>query len=193
MFDMLNGFFSGFGQIMLVFSVALALLQCFSGYRLLKFWIGVIGFLAGFVLGFGISSSTIAGEAYLPAVIGLVAGIVLALVAFRLYIVGVLLYCGFMAFSAVQTISVPEGQGWNILLIVLGVAAFLGAGFLAAKFARPCIIAVTAVTGAFNAVNALRTLIPALGSDSMRILAGVVIAAMGMAVQFFTTRGAGRK
>ena len=187
MFDMLNGFFSGFGQIMLVFSVALALLQCFSGYRLLKFWIGVIGFLAGFVLGFGISSSTIAGEAYLPAVIGLVAGIVLALVAFRLYIVGVFLYCGFMAFSAVQTISVPEGQGWNIL------AAFLGAGFLAAKFARPCIIAVTAVTGAFNAVNALRTLIPALGSDSMRILAGVVIAAMGMAVQFFTTRGAGRK
>ena len=73
-----------------------------------------------------------------PAVIGLVAGIVLALVAFRLYIVGVFLYCGFMAFSAVQTISVPEGQGWNILLIVLGVAAFLGAGFSGGKI-RPAV------------------------------------------------------
>ena len=188
MFDMLNNFFTGFGQVMLVFSVALALLQCFFGYRLLKFWIAVIGFLVGFALGFGIAMYNIDGEAYLPAVIGLIAGIILALLAFKLYLVGVFLFCGAIAFSAVQTISLPEGQAWDVVLIILGIVAFIVAGFLAVKFSRPCIIAITAISGAFNAVDALQTPVPALGADSLRIAAGVGLAALGIVVQFLTTR-----
>lgn len=193
MFEMLNNFLTGFGQVMLIFSVALSLLQCFFGYRLLKLWVTVIGFLAGFALGFGISMYLIKDEAYLPAVIGLAAGVLLALLAFRLYLAGVFLFCGLIAFSAVQTISAPEGQGWDILMIVLGIVAFLAAGVLAVKFSRPCIIAVTAVSGAFNAVDALQTPVPALGDDGIRLLAGILVAALGIAVQFFTTKEMKRK
>lgn len=193
MFEMLNNFLTGFGQVMLIFSVALSLLQCFFGYRLLKLWVTVIGFLAGFALGFGISMYLIKDEAYLPAVIGLAAGVLLALLAFRLYLAGVFLFCGLIAFSAVQTISAPEGPGWDILMIVLGIVAFLAAGVLAVKFSRPCIIAVTAVSGAFNAVDALQTPVPALGDDGIRLLAGILVAALGIAVQFFTTKEMKRK
>jgi hypothetical protein len=188
-FDLLNNFFTGFGQVILVFTVAIALLQCFFGYRLLKAWVAIIGFLVGFVIGFGVAMYNIGGEAYLPAVIGIVAGILLALVAFKLYLVGVFIYCGAIAFSAVQTIPFPENQTWDIVLIVLGVIAFLVAGILAVRFSRPCIIAVTAISGAFNAVDALKTPVAALGeNEGLKILAGVALAALGIVIQFLTTK-----
>ena len=174
MLDVLNDFMTKFGQVAVVFSVAFALLQCFLGYRLLKVWVTVIGFLVGFALGFGISSVLIKGEAYLPAVIGLVAG--------------------FIAFAAVRTIPLPDEQVWNIVLMVLAVAAFVVAGILAVKFSRPCIIAITAVSGAFNAVHSLKTPIPVLGSNyALGLVVTLVIAALGIAVQFATTKEVSRR
>ena len=189
MLDVLNDFMTKFGQVAVVFSVAFALLQCFLGYRLLKVWVTVIGFLVGFALGFGISSVLIKGEAYLPAVIGLVAGILLGLIAFKLYLAGVFVFCGFIAFAAVRTIPLPDEQVWNIVLMVLAVA-----GILAVKFSRPCIIAITAVSGAFNAVHSLKTPIPVLGSNyALGLVVTLVIAALGIAVQFATTKEVSRR
>ena len=194
MLDVLNDFMTKFGQVAVVFSVAFALLQCFLGYRLLKVWVTVIGFLVGFALGFGISSVLIKGEAYLPAVIGLVAGILLGLIAFKLYLAGVFVFCGFIAFAAVRTIPLPDEQVWNIVLMVLAVAAFVVAGVLAVKFSRPCIIAITAVSGAFNAVHSLKTPIPVLGSNyALGLVVTLVIAALGIAVQFATTKEVSRR
>ena len=75
------------------------------------------------------------------------------------------------------------------MLIVLGVIAFLVAGILAVRFSRPCIIAVTAISGAFNAVDALKTPVAALGeNEGLKILAGVALAALGIVIQFLTTK-----
>ena len=178
-----------FSQVVMVFTVAIALLQCFFGYRLLKIWVAIIGFLLGFALGFGISVTLMKGEAYIPAVIGIVAGILLALVSFKLYLVGVFLFCGFIAFGAVRTIPVPDEAVWKTVLIVLAVVAFVVAGILAVKFSRPCIIAITAVSGAFHAVHGLQTFVPVLASNpALGMVTAIVIAALGIAVQFITTK-----
>ena len=189
MLEAVNDFMTKFAQVAVVFSIAFALLQCFLGYRLLKIWVTVIGFLLGFVLGFFISHTAIGGEAYLPAVIGIAAGVLLALVAFKLYLAGVFLFCGFVAFAAVRTIPLPDEKVWNTVLLVLAIVAFVAAGVLAVKFSRPCIIAITAISGAFNAVHALKTPIPSLAANyALGLVVTVVIAALGIAVQFATTK-----
>ena len=103
-------------------------------------------------------------------------------------------FCGFIAFAAVRTITLPDEQVWNIVLMVLAVAAFVVAGILAVKFSRPCIIAITAVSGAFNAVHSLKTPIPVLGSNyALGLVVTLVIAALGIAVQFATTKEVSRR
>ena len=190
----IQGMTEGIGQIMLAFTLLFAVLQCFFGYKLLRAWIALIGFLIGFVLGFVITRSLIDGEAYLPAVIGIAAGFILAFVAFRIYLIGVFLYCGAIAAGAVNSLAFPSGDGWRVLSIVLCVLAFILVGLLAIKFARPCIIAVTAATGAVNAADALRQMFEELARNRMLVW-GIIIAlaAAGMLVQFYITRGAGRR
>ena len=184
----------GVGQIILAFTLLFAILQCFFGYKLLRVWIALIGFLIGFVLGFVISRSMIDGEAYLPAIIGIAAGFILAFVAFRIYLIGVFIYCGALAAGAVNNLTFPEGDGWKVLGIVLCVLAFILVGILAVRFARPCIIAVTAATGAVNAADALRRMFEEIARNRMVVWGIIlVLAAAGMLVQFYTTRGAGRR
>ena len=177
------------GQVVLAFTLLFAVLQCFFGYRLLKIWIGLIGFLLGFVLGFLISRGLVHGEAYIPALIGIAAGVLLALVAYRIYLIGVFVYCGSVAASAIRSLPLPREEGWDTLGIVLCVAAFLVVGFLATKFARPFIIVVTAATGAVRAADALKNMSASLTQNTTLVwLIIVVLAAAGMAVQFCTTR-----
>ena len=177
-------------QVILAFTLLFAVLQCFFGYKLLKVWIGLIGFLVGFGLGFLISQTLVDGKAYIPALIGIVAGVVFALLAFRIYLIGVFIYCGAIAAGAVHALPMPEKDGWDVLGIVLCVAAFLIVGFLATKFARPFIIAVTAATGAVRVAESLQGMSDALARNHALVwMIILALAAAGMAVQFFTTRG----
>ena len=189
MWNTVSDIMTKFSQVAMVFTIVIALLQCFFGYRLLKVWVTIIGFLLGFVLGFGFSAAFIKGEAYLPTVIGIAAGVLLALIAFKLYLLGVFIFCGFIAFGAVRTIPVSDEGIWKTVLLVLAVAAFVAAGVLAVKFSRPCIIAITAVSGAFQVVHSLQPQIPVLASNrALSLVTAVVIAALGIAVQFMTTK-----
>ena len=72
--------FSIFGMIFL----GLALLNCFLGYRLKKLWISMIGFLLGIAIGAGITALFSENKTVILAA-GLVVGILVALLSFRLY------------------------------------------------------------------------------------------------------------
>ena len=102
-------------------------------------------------------------------------------------------YCGIIAAGAVNKIPFPEGDGWTVLMIALCVAAFILAGILAVKFARPCIIAVTAVTGAVSAADTLKQMFQVVAENRILVW-GIILAlaAAGMLVQFYTTKGAER-
>ena len=177
------------GQIILAFSLLFAVLQCFFGYRLLKVWIGLVGFLLGFVLGFLISGAMVEGESYLPALTQRSTVVIFALLAFKIYLIGVFLYCGALAAGAVHALPLPSEEGWNVLGIVFCVLAFLVVGFLATKFARPFIIAVTAATGAVRVTESLQGMWPQLaGNQILGWLMILALAAAGMIVQFASTK-----
>ncbi len=176
------------GQVMVVFGVAFSLLQCAFGYRLLKFWMGAIGFLIGFFLGFGISFLFVHENAYIPAAIGLISGIFCSWLVFRVYLAGVFVVCGILAFSAVWTIPVPKNSFWQIVLLIVSVFAFVTVGRTAVRLSKPFIIALTSITGAANAVHGLKAPLPVLAENPVGAWGAVAaIAAAGMAVQFLIT------
>lgn len=184
---MLNEFTAEFGQGLLAFSVIFALLQCFLGYRLLKVWIAVMGFAVGFVIGFTAVTLLTQGNVQISVIAGIVVGILLALLAFKLYLFGVFLLCGASAFAAVQALSFASD--WEVMPVVLGVAAFVVVGILAVKLARSCIILVTAISGAVNVVHGLSTSVELLSDNELLLWAAVVVlAVLGAVVQFKTTK-----
>jgi len=176
-------------QILTVIGIAYYLLQCFAGYKLIKLSIAVTAFFTGFTLGFMLSAGIFDQQSYLPATIGLGAGVLLAFLGFKLYLAGVFILCGSLAASAVNLIPFPEEGFYNVLHIVLLLLAFVVAGILGVKFAKGFIILVTAVTGAIDAVNLLKTPIPSLDQNMIiAIVLIVVLAIFGILVQRATNR-----
>ena len=169
------------------------LLQCFLGYRFLKFWITIAGFGVGLVLGYIVSSLIIretGGETYIPVIIGLAAGLVFGFLAYKVYLAGVFIFCGLMAFGAAAAFTFPEGRGWDIFAFVVRVVVFLIAGYVGMKFARPAVILISAFAGSSQVLRALPTFVTALRSDQeLRMLIFVLLAAVGIVVQWITTSG----
>ncbi len=181
--------FDNISQIFLVFSIAFYLVECYAGYKCIKAFVAIVGFLIGFAVGFLAMSKVYTQNAYIPAVIGLIAGVVLAIVAFKLYLFGVFILCGALAARAVLQLPFGDGGTWATLRVVVCIAAFLIVGILAVKFAKLCIILVTSITGAVNAVTLLGTPVEALGANMvLRIAVTAFVAITGILVQRATTK-----
>ena len=190
MAESIQKFIADYSVIMLVITMIFAILQCFLGYRLLKVWVAIIGFIIGFLLGLIITMAVGSNiPAWLPFVIGIGAGIVMALVAYKLYLVGVFIYAALLVFGLVYQIPV-SGKNWQIVLLVAAIAAGIAAGILAVRFSRPLIILFSAVGGAGNFTVALAGLVPAISSNQIAfwgILAAMAL--VGFIIQMTTTRG----
>lgn len=176
-------------QVALVFTIAFYLLEVYMGYKGIKWLVAVVGFMIGFLLGFFISAGTFTANAYVPAAIGIGVGVLIAFIAFKLYLVGVFIYCGSLAFQAVAYLPFEKDGVQGAIQAVLCIAAFIIVGILAVKFAKGCIIAVTAVTGSINAVNLLCTPVTVLGENVvLRIAVIILIAVTGIVVQRATAK-----
>lgn len=166
--------FSVVGLIVLI----VALVNCFLGYRLMKLWIAVIGFLVGALLGYtlaGLFTDTF----WILLVSALAGGGILALIAFRLYLAGVFLYALITAYGFMAGLLGHE-KWWTLMLCVI---VALVVGILAVKFVRPVIIVTTAISGGFTAVNEVMGW---LSVGDIRIVYGLalILAAVGILVQF---------
>lgn len=176
-------------QIVLVFSVAFYLVECYLGYRCIKALVAIVGFLLGFVIGFGLSARIYTADYYLPAVVGILAGILLALLAFKLYLLGVFIFCGSVAAGAVSNLPL-SGEGFpSVLKIILCIAAFVVVGILGVKFSKMCIIIITALSGAVSATNLLATPVAAIGENvGIRIAVIAIFAVSGIVIQRITAK-----
>ena len=180
---------SGLTEALAVGSLILGILQCFFGFRLLRFWISVTGFLLGLYLGRTISSKFISEPRYAPWLIGIVCGFLLCFLAYRIYLSGVFIFCGLLAASVIGMIPFPEGRAWKVVLYILMAGGFVLAGVLAVKFSRPAVIFITAGAGAAASVHALALMKTNLsGNADLQKLVIAVLFAAGAAVQFLTTR-----
>lgn len=186
---------SRFSQIFLILALILGFLQCFFGYKWIRAWITVVGFILGFVV-----ACSIAGDAQdsreIALIIGLVSGVVFAVLAFKIFQIGVFIVSGSIAAGIVWSMPYQEGSGWDVLRAVLTIGAFITVGILAVYFARPFIIFVTGIGGAASVVRALSGLVPDLSAQQnghMQVYLFLAFAVLGILVQFLTTRGEGRK
>ncbi|MCI1305009.1 MAG: DUF4203 domain-containing protein [Lachnospiraceae bacterium] len=181
--------------VLTVITVAAALLQCYFGYRLLRFWVSFFGGLIGFAIGFCLSRSYLKDSpVWIPVLIGVAAAALLGFLAFRLYLAGVFLFCGLIAAAAVTLIPFPKQSTWQVVETVAIIAAFILCGILAVKFNRQVIILVTAVSGGLRAGSGLAKLVPSIG----RMTAGgpllsAALVLTGIAIQFLTTRKYAKK
>ena len=89
-------FIAGFGELGTITIMALALLQCLFGYKFMRTWTLLIGFLIGFLGAYNIALQFIPKPVLYPALIAFGAGVLIAALAYVVYPLGVFLFAGFI-------------------------------------------------------------------------------------------------
>lgn len=119
------------------------LLNCILGYRILRFWMMIFGFIIGAGAGFGVTYMS--GVQDKMVIAGAMAGlgIVLAVVSFLIYRAGIFV----LGFGIGITLSIylvhPTSSFSFFLCILIGV----GLGVLAMRYAKGVIIVGTSILG----------------------------------------------
>lgn len=172
----------GVGGVILAVSIVMALVNCFFGYKLEKFWIALVCFCIG-ALGGGIVSGVLLHQsATVTALAAVVLGVVLSLLSFKLYLAGVFVFSGGITlWACVLLLRNPIWLGWAV-----GVLAGVLIGILAVKFTRPVMILTTSIGGGLAAAKSLFLLLPASFSawaGWLPLVVGVVLAVLGLFVQ----------
>ncbi|MCH1983147.1 hypothetical protein MCG98_11275 [Ruminococcus sp. OA3] len=170
---------------LLAVSAVIAVLNCFLGYRLLKLWVTMVGFVIGAVIGYFATVGYV-NNIGIAILTGMLGGMLIGFLAFRVYLLGVFLISFVLVFS--MFLRIPSDSE-TLMLIVLGgglIAAFV-AGIAAAKFVRPAVIIITGISGGLGAASDYFMLMK--DKEPVHVLgAGVILAVSGILVQFLTTR-----
>ena len=176
--------------VSLVISFIFYLLQCLFGYKLFRISCAIVGFLIGFFAGLIISGSVFHPEGAWPAIIGVLAGILLAWLAFKLFLVGLFALVFLMVFALIRLFPFPAGNVWNVLSYVIPAVAAVLVAFLAVRFQKLVIITITAVAGGINAVAALNKLTHVIPAEPVYFywIISAALIAVGFLVQFLMNR-----
>ena len=179
-----------YATIFLLFEVIFGALNCFFGYKLLKVWMAVCGFIIGATGGFLIAARFLT-ERNIVFGITAAAGIVGSVLAYQIYLVGVFFLGWMMSVAAVIAFvrSLPIGDKEKLVVIAAGVLLGLIVGVLIVKFARPSIILVPGISGGISTATAACSLLKLEQPVLVVTGAGILLAIVGIMVQFLTTPG----
>lgn len=182
-------FIAGFGELGTITIMALALLQCLFGYKFMKSWTLLIGFLIGFLGAYNIALQFIPKPVLYPALIAFAAGVLIAALAYLVHPLGVFLFAGFIVdLALLMIVPAPDTKVLELIMYIVAGVMFVIAGLLCARYRRPVVIFVTALAGSIVAVKQMYTL--GMGIEiSNYILMGITagLCAVGVIVQFLTT------
>ena len=181
-------------------SLVLALMECYFGYKFLRFWIGVAGMILGCVLGITVALRFFEYNTWYPWVIMFICGVIFALLSYSIYKVGVFIFCGLIAASAIYAVmQLPVIAGRltgvgdlaaQIITFAPCLIAFILFGILAVKYSKPIIIVITAVAGAMLAVRTLSGLLPNLAASSLyQLVATAAFGISGIVLQHLMNYG----
>lgn len=168
-------------NIALFVGLVIALIQCFFGYKIIRSWISIIGFLIGAVLGYGIVYLIVAELLY-SFIGGIIGGILFAILAYKVYLFGVFAIASLSTYYLCVTYLTLDMKYLQLLSILIAIAVAI----LAIKYMRPAIIVLTAFTGAFTAMETIPTFLPLAYENILLYTAALGLA--GTAVQFITTK-----
>ena len=173
--------------IVIITALVIALLYVFFGYKLLRVYISLLGFLIGFALGIVICAICVCAVA-------------LAALGFWLYKAGLFVMILLSLFPIILSI-VSEFTTVEPVFMWIGSILFaLVLAILAMFFVRPVVIIVTAFSGGLSIASlVVNNLLPEIAqvntTDGARIfmlIIGGVIAVLGIYFQFVTTKPAAK-
>jgi hypothetical protein len=134
--------------------VILGVLLLFSGYMFFRILLPIWGFVTGFILGAG-AVSALVGGGFLGTlaswIIGLLFGILLAVLSYAIYSLGVALLgasVGAWLMGALLLALGVSPSGFIFTLLVIAMAIFFGIGAIALRVQKFLIILLTSIGGA---------------------------------------------
>lgn len=176
-------------------------IQCFFGYRVLKLYITLMGFLVG-LLGFSIIGVLAAGSMGPGLLVGLLGGALLAFIAFKLHKLAVCLINGANAMLGMTILGFASGVEYALRCLepaaiqehtgaglIVGLAVGVIVAVLTAILYRPVVILSTAFQGGVFLGSGLCMLLFAM---DMFLTAILLCALLGAIFQFYNTRAEGR-
>ncbi len=182
--------FSQLGLAGTIITMVISLIFCFFGYKLLKFFVALTGFLIGCAIG-----TVIAGQmnvnASISLVIALVIGTAAALTAFFLYKAGVFILTA--AVSGLLAAGFLYERMNHVAVIAIAVIAGILIGVVSVYFVRPAVIVSSGLSGGFafaghlitNIIGKYINISNASDLDTViTLIAGIILAVLGMIYQF---------
>ena len=186
--------------IVIITALVIALLYVFFGYKLLRVYISLLGFLIGVALGIVICAVFDLSNTTAVIVIICVCAVALAALGFWLYKAGLFVMILLSLFPIILSI-VSEFTTIQPVFMWIGSILFaLVLAILAMFFVRPVVIIVTAVSGGLSIANLIiNSLLPEIaqvntvdGARIFMLIIGAVIAVLGIYFQFVTTKPAAK-
>jgi hypothetical protein len=153
-----------------IVAVLIGALLCFRGYVAMRLLISLWGGFVGFLLGAGLVAG-LTGGGFLQMVIGwlvgLVVGIVFAILAYFSYQVAVVLGMAAIGFTVGTSVLAAFGVAWSWLSVVVGVAAGVLLAVIAIITDLPAILlaVLTALAGASVTVFGVMLLLGTLSAQ----------------------------
>ncbi|HEX3075517.1 MAG TPA: zinc-ribbon domain-containing protein [Lachnospiraceae bacterium] len=185
--EVINELINGPVKEIILAILVIALIECFFGFKLLKFWIAVIGFILGGVIfgligGYnGLGSETI--------ILSFVGAILCAFISYKVYLIGVFISnfasataASFLVFAILNNCSAEDQYMFAVIfgLIVAIIAVIL---------VQPITILSTSISGGTLAGSAIAYLMKVEDPDSIGSVIGIIIALLGILYQCATNNG----
>lgn len=156
-------------------------IQCFFGYRMFKFWVGVQAFVIFGIMGMAIGNSYFGLE--LSLIVGVILGWIGASIAMELYMLGVFLQClttGAIIGGLLGLVGQLGIEQTALLAITFGVVV----GIIGVILTKPLIILSTGFSGGI-----LLGCIIAVSSDwdiLAGVFAGIIVSICGVLYQIYS-------
>ena len=173
--DLVNRFMMAIFAVILVFGI----LNCILGYRLLRFWMMLGGFLVGSGLALVIVHSMGTQEKSTMMIAALVTGVIFAVIAFLIYKAGVFILAAGIGWALSIYFLHPTSSASFFACILIGVAL----GSLAVKYCREVLIVATSLIGGVMAGVSLAKL-GNLADFPYGLGMSIGFAVIGMLIQF---------
>ena len=161
--------------VLLIFGV----INCILGYRLLRFWMMLGGFLVGGGLALVVVHTMGIQEKSTMLIAALAAGVVFAVIAFLIYKAGVFILAAGIGWAASIYFLHPTSSAVFFACILIGVAL----GSMAVKYCREVLIVATSLIGGIMAGVSLAQL-GNLADIPYGLGMSVGFAVLGMLIQF---------
>ena len=171
-------------MIILIIELAVSLIICLFGYRMLRTWGSLLGFIIGASIGTYIAEILFKND-ILTLIIAVVAGFFLGMLSFHIYSLGLFLSTFFFGSAFAAQFGALFINERNMLLIVTGAAGLIVA-IICLIFLKPVIIPLTALFGGFKAARYAIVFIPLSEPWVLPALSAILVA-VGAGVQFVAT------